>query len=136
MEHKEGMAAFRERWTVGLECERQGCGVVLVIDGGLKPHCSICGGKTCGVRVFKTASVTIMTGCSSIPQTKSKFCFEHQDGQHQVVAGDRVSAKNRYNLRKLKKAECVEAENDDFFIIKLILDIKENKKTGKKFKIK
>ena len=137
MEHKEGMlAAFRERWTVGHACDRPGCRVALVIDGGLKPHRSICGAKTCGVRVFKTAGVTIMTGCSSIPQPKSKFCFEHQDGQHPVVAGDRVSAKNRYNLRKFKKAECVDAENDDFFIIESILDIKENKKTGKKFKIK
>ena len=35
-----------------------------------------------------------------------------------------------------KKAECVEAEDDDFFVIESILDIKENKQTGKKFKIK
>ena len=137
MEHKvEMLAAYRERWTVRHNCDRPGCKIALVIDGGLKPHRSICGAKTCGVRTFKEAGVTIMTGCSSIPQPKSKFCFDHQDGQHPVVPGDRVSAKNRQRLKKFKKAECIEAEDDDFFVIEAVLDIKENKKTGKKYKIK
>ena len=137
LEHKvEMLAAYRERWTVKHECDRPGCKVALVIDGGLKPHRSICGAKTCGVRVFKEAGATIMTGCSCIPQPNSKFCFDHQDGQHPVVPGDRVSARNRKKLKQFKKAECLEAEDDDFFVIEAVLDIKENKKTGKKFKIK
>ena len=77
-----------------------------------------------------------MTGCSCIPQPNSKFCFDHQDGQHPVVPGDRVGSKNRKRLKQFKKAECSEAEDDDFFIIESILDIKHNKKTGKKFKVK
>ena len=137
LDHKtEMLEAYRERWTVAHSCDRPGCKVALVIDGGLKPHRSICGAKTSGVRVFNDAGVTIMTGCSSIPQPSSKFCFDHEDGQHPVVPGERVSARNRKRLKKFKKAECVEAEDDDFFVIESILDIKENKQTGKKFKIK
>ena len=137
MEKKvEMLAAYRERWTVQHWCDRPGCKVALVIDGGLKPHRSICGAKTCGVREFQEAGVKIMTGCPTIPQPKSKFCFDHQDGEHPVVPGDRIGAKNRKKLKKFKKAECTEAEDDDFFIIEAVLDIKENKKTGKKFRIK
>ena len=132
----EMLTAYRERWTVRHNCDRPGCQVALVIDGGLKPHRSICGAKTCGIREFQEAGVKIMTGCPTIPQPKSKFCFDHQDGQHPVVQGDRLGAKNRKKLKKFKRAECVEAEDDDFFIIEAVLDIKENKKTGKKYKIK
>ena len=59
----------------------------------------------------------------AIPQPNSKFCFDHQDGQHPVVPGDRVSARNRNRLKKFKKAEFVELEDDDFFIIESVHDI-------------
>ena len=51
MKHKEVMMrSYRERWSVLHRCERPGCRIALVIDGGLKPHRNICGAKTCGVR--------------------------------------------------------------------------------------
>ena len=101
-------------------------------SSSLIPHPSFYGFVVLNWSFYTT--VTIMTGCSSIPQPNSKFCFDHADGQHPVVPGDRVSARKR--LRKFKKAECTEAEDDDFFIIESVLDIKDNKKTGKKYKIK
>ena len=100
----EMISAYRERWTVRHECDRPGCKVALVIDGGLKPHRSICGAKTCGVRVFNEAGVTIMTGCSVIPQPNSKFCFDHQDGQHPVVPGDRVGSKKQKKTQTIQKS--------------------------------
>ena len=116
MEHKEEMmSAFRERWTVNHKCDRPGCKTALVIDGGLKPHRNICGAKTCGVRVFATAGVTVMTGCPSIPQPNTKFCFDHQDGQHPVIPGERLGSKSVSKLKKFRKEECKEAQDDDFF---------------------
>ena len=39
LKHKEKFQeAFRERWTTKHECEKEGCGEALIIDGGLKPH--------------------------------------------------------------------------------------------------
>ena len=99
----EMLAAYRERWTVRHSCDRLGCKVALVIDGGLKPHRIICGAKTCGIQEFQEAGVKIITGCPTIPQPKSKFCFDHQDGQHPVVPGDRVGGKNRKKLKSLKE---------------------------------
>ena len=52
------------------------------------------------------------------------------------MPGDRISARNRKRLKKYKKADYSEAEDDDFFIIEAVLIIKENNKTGNKYKIK
>ena len=47
-----------------------------------------------------------------------------------------MNLRNRDKLRKYRTEECAEAGNDDFYIIETILDIKENKNTGNKMKVK
>ena len=64
LERKEMLQnKFRENYTVKHKCDRPGCRLALVIDGGLKPHRAICGAKACGVKVMKETGATILTGC-------------------------------------------------------------------------
>ena len=88
---------FRERWTVGHRCDTPGCRVSLVIDGGLKPRRMICGAKTSGVRVFKGAEVSIVTGCPNIPLPNSKFCSEHENSEQPAIPGVKLCEKIRRN---------------------------------------
>ena len=65
LEHREEfMKEFRERWTIGHQCDKKGCGEAMIIDGGLKPHRPICYAKLSGVRQFPMAGVSTVTGCT------------------------------------------------------------------------
>ena len=57
---------FYERWTKAHKCDAPGCGSHLVFDAGLTPHRPVCGAKLSGVRVFPTAGVTTLIGCSKM----------------------------------------------------------------------
>ena len=89
---------FRETWTVGHSCDTPGCRIALVIDGGLKPHRMICGAKTSGVRVFKGAEVSIVTGCPNIPLPNSKFCSEHESSEQPAIPGVKLCENNKRKL--------------------------------------
>ena len=70
---------FRKLWTNQHLCNAPGCGKVLVMDGGLKPHRKLCGSKLSGVREFDKTGLKVVTGCTSIPAPESKFCYEHKE---------------------------------------------------------
>ena len=82
MDHKiEMFAAYREKWMVDLECDRPGCKVAIVINGGLKSHRNIWGAKTCAVRVFieakfevvliiKLVNIQLCQATESVPETE------------------------------------------------------------------
>ena len=90
--------AFRGRWF-GHRCTVKGCGSVITVDGGLKPHRMLCGAKLSGLRSFEKAGVRVFTGCTRHPQPDSKYCWEHLMGESPVVPASSVSARTRQQLR-------------------------------------
>ena len=137
LNHKNDLInSFVEEYTVNHECDRPGCKEALVIDGGLKPHRAICGAKACGVKVFKESGTSVLTGCSSIPQPNSKFCFNHQNSDHPVLSGDKINSKNKEKLKKYKRNECPEAGEDDLFVIETILETKKTESNETSWKVK
>ena len=58
--------AFSRRW-INHSCDVPGCGSVMTIDGGLKPHRMLCGAKLSGLREFKEAGISHFTGCTRHP---------------------------------------------------------------------
>ena len=85
----EFQTAFRGRWF-GHKCSVKGCGSVITVDGGLKPHRMVCGAKLSGLRTFDKAGVPVFTGCTRNPQPDSKYCWEHQMGESPVVPASSV----------------------------------------------
>ena len=117
--------AFRNHWFRH-RCGVAGCGKVITVDGGLKPHRMLCGAKLSGVRTFEQAGVTVFTGCTRHPQPDSKYCWEHQSGESPIIPASSVSSRTRQQLRGHRTATnySQEASDDQFFIIETVLEIK------------
>ena len=137
--HKEDMKQkFYERWTKAHKCEAPWCGSHLVFDAGLTPHRPVCGAKLSGVRVFPTAGVTTLIGCSKMPLYNSKYCGDHKASDFPVVSSDKVAPATKQKLYKKRKETAVAKDDvpgDDFYVIEKVEDIK-TEKDKKLFKIK
>ena len=129
LKHKtELLNAFRQKWALDHRCSVPGCGWALTIDGGLKPHRMLCGAKMSGIREFPKANSKIFTGCTKHPSPNSKYCAEHENEETPVMQGSQVSTKTKAKLRdqRSKTALCVEAGQDDLYIVESILELKKN----------
>ena len=99
MDLKDELAkSFQERWTKVHKCDRPGCESCLIIDGDLKPHRMLC-----GIREFANSDAKVVTGCTSMPGTKGKFCFKHRNEETPVRPGKDVSSETREKLKKHRK---------------------------------
>jgi len=74
-------------WT-GHRCLKAGCGTVLIIDGNLKNHRSVCAASEAGYVQYDGLQGKIKTGCTNTPSQKSRFCLIHKprtlDSQEEV----------------------------------------------------
>ena len=95
--------SFQERWTKVHKCDRPGCESCLIIDGDLKPHRMLCAAKLCGIREFANSDVKVVTGCTSMPGTKDKFCFKHRREETPERTGKDVSSETREKLKNTEK---------------------------------
>ena len=62
----------------GHRCSKAGCGSVLVIDGNLKNHRSVCAASEAGYVQYDGLPGKIKTGCTNTPCQKSRFCLVHK----------------------------------------------------------
>ena len=120
---------LRAYWSRYHSCSVKGCGQVLTIDGGLKPHRKLCASKLAGVREFKSSGLKVITGCTSIPTPTTKFCHDHLVSQSPALLSDQVSKSTRHSLRdhRTASARSSEAPQDNIYVIETILSIKEKK---------
>ena len=118
--------SFRRFWTKNHLCDVPGCGSILTMDGGMKPHRKLCASKLAGVREFESTGLKVVTGCTSIPAPKSKFCREHQTSQSPALLSSQVSKTTRMRLRdhRTATAESTEASQDNIYVIETILGTK------------
>ena len=119
MDLKDELAkSFQERWTKVHKCDRPGCESCLIIDGDLKPHHILCAAKLCGIREFANSDVKVVTGCTSMPGTKDKFCFKHRSEETPVRTGKDVSSETREKLKKHRQdlSASEKAQNDNIYI--------------------
>ena len=118
--------AFRTIWTKNHLCDAPGCGKILVMDGGLKPHRKLCAAKLAGVREFPTTSLKVVTGCTRIPGPESKFCHEHQFSDSPALLSSQVSKNTRMKLREHRTATAAssEASQDNIYVIESVCDLK------------
>ena len=118
--------AFRTHWTRKHVCDTPGCGSVITMDGGLKPHRKLCAAKLAGVRQFQSSGLSVITGCTSIPGPRSKFCQEHQSSESPALLSEQVSKSTRMKLRdhRTTTTESRDAPQDNIYVIESILGIK------------
>ena len=118
--------SFRRYWSTQHTCDVRGCGEVLTIDGGCKPHRKLCGSKLSGVREFKSTGLKIVTGCTSIPAPTSKFCNTHVASPSPALLSEQVSKSTRNSLRDHRTANSntTEAPQDSIYVIETILATK------------
>ena len=104
----------------------RGCGEVLTIDGGLKPHRKLCASKLAGIKEFKSSGLKVVTGCTSIPAPTTKFCHGHLSSQSPGPLSDQVSKATRKSLRdhRSAKAHSSDAPQDSIYVIESILGTK------------
>ena len=128
---------FRKIWTKQHHCDTVGCGSVITMDGGCKPHRKLCASKLAGVREFNTTGIKVVTGCTSIPAPRSKFCKEHQTSQSPALLSSQVSRDTRMTLRdhNTATAKSTEAQQDNIYVIETIFDMKM-KDDGKYYQVK
>ena len=91
----------------------------------------LCAAKLCGIREFANSHVKVvtLTGCTSMPGTKDKFCFKHRSEETPVRTGKDVSSETREKLKKHRKdlSASEKAQNDNIYIIESILQIRGSK---------
>jgi len=58
-------------------CSKTGCGSVVVIDGNMKNHRSVCYATHAGYAEYDGLPGVIKTGCPNTPIYKSRFCDLH-----------------------------------------------------------
>ena len=114
---------FRTFWTKLHNCDVLGCGKVLTMDGGLKPHRKLCASKLAGVREFESTGLKVITGCTSIPAPTTKFCNGHLNSQSPALLSDQVSKSTRNSLRDHRSSttQSKEAPQDNIYVIETIL---------------
>lgn len=72
-------------------CSKQGCGLVLILDGNLKNSRDVCAAEDAGFVEYAGLPGQVKTGCMETPQQSGKFCLHHQPrkvdsfGQQKVV---------------------------------------------------
>ena len=122
---------YRTIWTQRHHCDVAGCGSVITMDGGLKPHRKLCASKLAGVREFQSTGIKVVSGCTSIPLPKSKFCREHQFSQSPALLSSQVSKTTRMSLRdhRVSTAASVDASQDNIYVIETILGVKTKEDT-------
>lgn len=59
-------------------CEKAGCGTVIVIDGNMKNHRSVCYATNAGYAEYDGLPGVIRTGCPNTPAYKSRYCSLHK----------------------------------------------------------
>ena len=128
---------FRHNWTRKHRCDIAGCGSILTMDGGCKPHRKLCASKLAGVREFRSTGIKVVTGCTGIPAPRSKFCKEHQTSQSPALLSSQVTKDTRMTLRdhNTATAKSLDAQQDNIFVIETILDV-EIKAEVKNFRVK
>ena len=62
----------------GHRCSVSGCGKVLVIDGNMKNHRSVCAASEAGYIQYDGLPGRVKTGCTNTPEQKSRFCHLHK----------------------------------------------------------
>ena len=58
-------------------CDKAGCGTVVVIDGNMKNHRSVCYAINAGYVEYSGLPGIIRTGCPNTPAYKSRYCSLH-----------------------------------------------------------
>ena len=124
---------FRGIWTKKHLCDTAGCGRNITMDGEMKPHRKLCASKLARVREFKSTGIKVVTGCTSIPAPRSKFCQEHQTSKSPALLSSQVTKDTRMTLRdhNTLTAKSAEAQQDNIYVIETILD--KNIKNGETF---
>ena len=86
----------------------------------------LCAAKLAGVREFESSGLSVVTGCTSIPGPRSKFCQEHQSSESPALLSEQVSKSTRMKLRdhRTTTTESKDAPQDNIYVIESILGIK------------
>ena len=127
LKHRSDLQSFFNLKWAKHKCETKGCGWVITIDGGLKPHRMVCAAKLSGVRIFPSSGLKIYTGCTKFPSPRSKFCSEHQAEESPVIVAENISVKTKENLRNNRTAtkSYEGAGQDDFYIVESLVKMRD-----------
>ena len=78
MQHTALMFSFIYISSVGHRCSVSGCGTVLVVDGNMKNHRSVCAASDAGYIEYDGLPGRVKTGCTNTPEQKNRFCSLHK----------------------------------------------------------
>ena len=80
-------------YYLGHHCSKKGCSSVLVIDGNLKNHRSVCAASEAGFIEYDGSPGHVKSGCTNTPLQTCPFCSIHKPcvlvniskSQHKVI---------------------------------------------------
>ena len=126
--HYEELHGLVQKQWGSHQCEVPGCGVALVIDGGLKPQRKICGARTAGVLKYKHSSNHTLVGCTTIPRVGEKFCAEHLSSNVPSIPANKLTSENVKKLRSSVRSVKSERTDDDIYNVEGLHGKKKTKK--------
>ena len=88
----------------GHRCNCQGCGDVLVLDGNMKNHRSVCYADKAGYVKYEGLPGKLCTGCPNTPAKQSPYCNLHKPfiSSHHINSNDNFTDNNLSPLESSK----------------------------------
>ena len=125
-------AQFSHHWTDEHFCTVANCETMMVSDGGMKIHRSVCAAKFSGVRKYSNSKKTVLTGCTASPSPNSPFCSEHSNSESPVLLAEKLSKDTRsylHDWRVQSQKTHISLPKDTVFIVQAVLESRKVKKT-------
>lgn len=86
----------------GHRCNKPGCGNVLVLDGNMKNHRSVCYADKAGYVQYEGLPGKLCTGCPNTPAIKSPYCTLHKPLISSPNSSDNATDGNLSSLESRK----------------------------------
>ena len=89
---------FSNVWCAPNDFKADNCEGMMISDGGMKIHRTVCAAKFSVVRKYQHSDKTVLTGCTAMPSSDNPFCKEHMEAEMPVILSSRVTTETRNKL--------------------------------------
>ena len=92
------LTSLKTVWCAPHDCKADNCEGLMISDGGMKIHRTVCAAKFSVVRKYQYSDKTVLTGCSAMLSSDNPFCKEHMEAEMPVILSSRVTTETIHKL--------------------------------------
>ena len=124
------LTSLKTVWCVPHDCKADNCEGMMISDGGMKIHRTVCAAKFSVVRKYQHSDKTVLTGCTAKPSSDNPFCKEHMEAEMPVILSNRVTTQTRNKLwtyGQKSQGYGMKLPKDSIFTVESVLNARKTK---------